>query len=139
MALLTGCQATRMLARGRLQGAEKLLKQRAGVVRARRRLGVILHPEHRQLTVAETLDRPIVQVDVGNLEMRGAANTLFVALNREPMVLRSYENPSRLHLPNGMITTSVPIGHLRGLTAESESQKLVSEADPKGGYTTRGQ
>src|SRR5688572_10937390 len=47
-----------------LHGFEKLTEQVIGVVRARRRLGMILHRKNRLVRVAETFDGAVVQVGV---------------------------------------------------------------------------
>src|SRR5439155_18770508 len=48
----------------------ELAEQVVAVVRARARLGVVLDGKNGKLPVAESLDRTVVQVDVGQLVFR---------------------------------------------------------------------
>ena len=45
----------------------ELLEQVAGIVGAGTGLGVVLHAEHRGVPAAESLDDPVVEIDVGDL------------------------------------------------------------------------
>ena len=49
-----------------------------------RGLGVILDPEDRQLAVAETLDRPVVQIHVGHLQLAGALHRPLIPSTAKP-------------------------------------------------------
>src|SRR3982751_5528567 len=48
----------------------ELVEQVVCVVRTGRRLGMVLHAEHRLRPVAKSLDRPVVQVDVRDRDVR---------------------------------------------------------------------
>src|SRR5215213_10342709 len=79
--------------------------------------------------MTQSLYRLVVQVHVGDLERRRTRNTLLVALNGEPVVLRGDQDTPGLQLANGMIPAPMPVGHLRCPSAERESQELMSQAD----------
>ena len=53
---------------------EELREQVVRVVRARRRLGVVLHREDRLVDVAQAFDRAVVQVEVRDLDASPAAS-----------------------------------------------------------------
>jgi hypothetical protein len=55
-------------------GFHELSEQRSSVVRARSSLGVVLDGKDRQTLVAESFNGPVVQVEVSNLEFRGAGD-----------------------------------------------------------------
>src|SRR5688500_4996293 len=69
-----------------------------------------------------------------HLEIWGSCDTALVALDGEPMILRCDKYPSRFDFLHRVVSTPVPIRHLRGLAAERKSQQLMAEADPERGY-----
>src|SRR3990170_8558060 len=137
MALLTGCQATPNLPGSGLQGAQKLLKKRPGVVRSGRGLGVVLHPEYRQLAVAKALDRPVIEIHMGHFQLGGAQHAILIPLDGESVVLRGDEHPPRLDFPDRMISTPMTVGHLGRIAAEGEPEQLGTEADSEGRDSAR--
>ena len=52
-----------------LNQRDELLEQVVGVVRPRRRLGMILHAEHRPRAVTQPFDGAVVQVEVRDLDV----------------------------------------------------------------------
>src|ERR671910_3544677 len=57
----------RGMARGPLDLRDELVEQMHGVVRSRSGLGVVLHAAGGDVEQPEALDRPVVEVDVGQL------------------------------------------------------------------------
>src|SRR5215210_4792145 len=83
-----------------------------------------LHRPRSELRVVETLDRPVVQRDVGRRAVgRGA--------DREPMVLRGHEYPAGRLLEHGVVGAAVAERQLERLVAGREREELVAEADPE--------
>src|ERR1700738_3896459 len=95
-----------------LEGAEKLLEERPGVVRTGGGLRVILDPEDWQLAMTQTLDRPVIQIHVGHLELPGVLNRSLISLHRKAVVLRCDENPARIDFLHRMISSAMPVRHL---------------------------
>jgi hypothetical protein len=56
---------------------------------------------------------------------------VFIAFDREPMILRRDKHASSFDFLDRVISPPVAISHLRRRASKSEPQKLVSEADPK--------
>src|SRR5262245_47804862 len=90
----------------------ELVEQRAGVVRTRGCLGVVLHREDRFFSVSQPLDRAIVEIDVRDLELRSARDRVVLAGHREAMVLRRDEDVAARHLADGMIPAAMTVRHL---------------------------
>src|SRR5438105_2484876 len=67
---------------------EKLIEEGPRVVWPRRCFGVVLDREDRQLLMPQTLDRAVVEVDVGHLELRDTRDPTLTAFDREPVILR---------------------------------------------------
>ena len=93
-------------------GRQELIEVGDGVVRAGSRLGMVLDSEHRQLTVADPLNRPIVQVHVRNLESGSSSDAGLITLDSEAVILRRDQYASGSHLLDRMISTPVPVWEL---------------------------
>src|SRR5688572_10525880 len=63
----------------------ELLEQVAGVMRARARLGVVLHAERRDVAAPQPLDDAVVEVDVGDVRRweRSLDDCVVVVLARD--------------------------------------------------------
>ena len=70
-----------------VKSLDELLKVPSGVVRARRCLRVVLHGEHRELTVLESFDRAIIEVNVGHLKFLGTWDILSRSLYSKSVIL----------------------------------------------------
>ncbi len=68
-----------------LHHLEELFKQVIRVVRAGRRLGMILHAESRQRTMRHAFDRLVVQIDVRDVDV---VEIQAVGIHREAVILR---------------------------------------------------
>ena len=104
---------------------EELPEQVVRVVRARRRLGVILHAEHRLGLVAQPLDGAVVEVDVGDLHVRRQRRRI----DGEAVVLRGDLDLAGLELLDRVVGAAVAELQLVGLAAHRQRQDLVAEAD----------
>ena len=111
----------------------ELIEERTAIVGARRRLGMVLHGKDRLAPMPKALDRPIVQIDVRNLEFAGSRNLVLGTLNRESVVLRRYKYLSRKKIPHRVVTAPVPIGEFDRLSPKGEAQKLVPQANAESG------
>src|SRR3982751_27689 len=107
----------------------ELLEQRPGIVRAGRGLRMVLDGEHGEFTVAQPLDRTVVQVHVGDLQPWGAGNLPLAPLHGEAVILGGDQNSPGLDLPHGVISPAVAVRHLHRLGAEGEAQQLMPQAD----------
>src|SRR5258708_40238900 len=100
-----------------LNRAQKLVEMRDSVVRTRRCLRVILNAEHRQLTMSDAFDGPVIEVQVRHFEVARARHAAFISLYREPVVLRCYENSPASHLLHRVIATTMAVRKLDGRAA----------------------
>ena len=100
----------------------------AGVVRTRRRLGVVLHREDRARRVGESLDGAVVQVHVRDLDrLAGGAQRLGV--DRVAVVLGADRDLLRREVLPGLVAAVMAELQLLRLAAEREAEDLVAEAD----------
>ena len=75
---------------------------------------MVLNGEDRQLSMPETFDGPIVEIEVGDFETWSAWNPTFFSRNGEPMVLRRNENASCLKLADWVIPAAMAVWKLGG-------------------------
>jgi hypothetical protein len=101
-------------------------------MRPRRRLRMVLHREERKLSMTDTFDGTIIQVEVRYLERRCAGNSIFIANHCKAMVLGGDEHLPISEIPNRMIPTSVAIGQLGSASSKSQTDQLVPETDAEG-------
>src|SRR5688500_8743096 len=94
---------------------------------------MVLDPEHRQLPMAQSLDRPVVQVYVRYGEHRSSGYAGFPARDGKPVVLGRDQHPTTLELADRMVTAAMAIGHLHRSAAVREAKDLVPEADAEDG------
>ena len=87
----------------------------------------------------ETFDGAVVQVDVGDLEVRCSLHARDIPFDRKPMILRRDEHTARIDLTHGVISAAMPEWKLCGRSAKCETQYLVAEADPEYWSSTGGQ
>ncbi len=74
---------------------------------AGRRLGVVLNPKHRQLPMSQTLDCAVVEIYVGNFEIRCAGYSGHVASHGKSVILGRNQNSPGFDVPNRMVPTSM--------------------------------
>jgi hypothetical protein len=130
------CQGVAGLSATRSERGHEFREVRERVVRTRRRLGVVLHRKERQLTMANALDRSIVQVEVGHLKRRSARDPGPVTNYRKAMVLRSDENLVRAEIPHRVVAPSVSVRELGRGAAVGEADQLMAQADAEGRKTS---
>ena len=102
---------------------EKFGKMGMRIVRARRRLRVILHRENRKCFVPKAFHGSVVQIDVGDLEIGRAGDAVGGPVHRESVILRRDEHPSGGQFPNGVISAPMPVGKLAGASAERQARR----------------
>jgi hypothetical protein len=83
-------------------------------MRPRRSLGVVLDGKDRQLPMAESLNRPVVQIQVRDLESRCARYSIRISADSESVVLRRDQNAAIREIAHGVIPATVPIWKLDG-------------------------
>src|SRR4051795_5761136 len=88
---------------------DELVEQAERVVRPRPRLWVVLHAARRHVERADALDRPVVEVDVGQLDRAdlGLDPLAGLARHREPVVLRGDGDPAGAHVLDGVVGAAV--------------------------------
>ena len=104
----------------------------AGRRAGRGRLRMVLDGKDRHVPVPQPLDRPVVQVHVGHLELRRAWDPgLRSPLDRESVILRRDQDAAGRELLHRVISAAVAVRHLDRVRAEGEAQDLMAEADPE--------
>jgi hypothetical protein len=106
---------------GPFKGAEELLEQWPGVVGARRGLRMILDSENREGSVPKAFDGPIVQIDVGDFQIRRTLYRLLVSFDGKAVVLRRDQDSARLDFLYRVISAAVSVRHLRRRATEGKS------------------
>ena len=97
---------------------DEALEEDVGVVRAGRRLGVKLRGEDRQLAMAESLERAVVEVPVRGLDLRGQR----AGIDRETVVLRRDRHGARLEVADRVVGAAVPELQLEGLARRGRAR-----------------
>src|SRR3954471_1096648 len=94
------------------KGPEKFGEVGQRVVRAGSGLRVVLHREERQLAMANPLDGPIVEIEVGDFERRRPGNPGSISNYRETMVLSGDEDLIGTNIPHRVVSASMAVGQL---------------------------
>jgi hypothetical protein len=94
---------------------------------------MVLHGEERELTVANSLDGSIVQVEVGDLERWRARNPSPISNHRETMVLGGDQDLIAAEITHRVIAPSVTVGEFCGRAAVGQPNQLMAEADAERG------
>src|SRR5207244_11106591 len=97
----------------------KILEQVMRIVRAGRSLRVILNTKHRQVSVTHALERVVVQVDMGQLDL---ALRQAVWIDSEIVVMRGDLDPAAMKLLDRMISAVVTELELVGFAAQREAE-----------------
>src|SRR2546430_8388156 len=97
-------------------------------------LRVVLDGEDWQLAMGHPFHRAIVQVHVGDLELRFRKG---IRIDRVAVILRRDVDTPAAEVLHRLIAAAVPELQLEGLPAEREGQKLVPEADSEEGNASR--
>src|SRR5882724_583798 len=101
------------------------------IVRPRRRLGMVLHTEQRQVAVAQALESAVVQIDV---RLDDLAVRQRIGVDGEVMVVRRDLYLLRLKLLHRMVPTVMSKLELVGFAAERETYELMSKTDSEDGF-----
>ena len=83
-------------------------------MRARGRLGMVLYGEEGEISMANALDGPIVQIYVRHLEGRCSRHAFPIANHREPMVLSCDQHLSAAEISHRVIAAPMAIRQLGG-------------------------
>ena len=105
---------------------DKIVEEVAGVVRAGRGFGMILHAEKRERAMAQALVRMVVQIQVRDFDVTRWQR---IRINAEAVILRSDLDFSGKQILHRMVRAVVAEFQLEGFAAESKAAELVSEAD----------
>jgi hypothetical protein len=81
----------------------------------------------------QTLDRPVVQIHMGYLELSRTFYPAVIPLDCEAVVLRRDEDSSRFDFLDRVISSTMPVRHLHSRSTKGEAEELVPKADPKRG------
>src|SRR5215213_9947368 len=95
----------------------------------RRRLGMKLNSQHRQLSVREPLDRAVIEVDETHLPP--GANRHGCRINLEPMILRGNRHPPGSQVSHRVVATSMAELQFSCLGADRPRQQLVTQTNAK--------
>src|ERR1035437_10397449 len=106
----------------------ELLEQIMRIMRSRRSLRVILHAKQRQIPVPQSLERLVIQVDMGQLNFTVGQR---IRIDGEVVVVRGDLDLSGLQLFYRMVPAVVPKLQLESLAAEGNPRKLMPQADTK--------
>ena len=103
------------------------------VMRARRRLGVVLDAEEREVAVEQAFERLVVQVHVGEFDF---ALRERVGIDGEIVVVGGDLDLAGVQLLDRMIAAVVSEFEFESLAAEGDAGQLVAQADAEDGLTS---
>src|SRR5687768_3029734 len=89
----------------------------------------------------ESLNSPVVEVEVGHFEFWRSRNVLWVfwiSRDGKAVVLGGNEYASRLEVLDRVISAAMPIGQLFCRPAEAERDELVAQTDAEDGHLALG-
>src|SRR4051794_5938718 len=126
---------TRILWRSSLRGMgeqlDELVEEAEGVIGAGARLGVVLDAAGGDVEQADSLDRVVVEVHLG--ELRGAEVGLDDLAgrsgDREAVVLARDRDPAGPQVLDRVVGAAVAEGQLERVEAGRAAEQLVAEAD----------
>ena len=105
------------------------------VLRAWTAFGVVLDAERGQPPVAEALDRAVVQVALGDVEVPGGDGP---AIDLELVVLARDVDSTVVEVLDRMVGAVVAVGQARRGRARCAAEDLVAEADAEHGHAPQG-
>src|SRR5512146_39803 len=82
--------------RARTHRFQELVEQRPSIVRARRRFGMVLDAKDGPASMPQSLDGPVVEIDVGHPQFRRTGNLRIVPRHGETVVLGGDEHAIRV-------------------------------------------
>src|SRR5581483_6533181 len=109
-----------------LHHLHEIFEQVMRIMRVGAGFRMILHAEQRQVAMAQTFERRVVQVHVRQLDF-GLRQR--VGIYREVVVVRSDLDLARVQLLHRMIAAVVAELQLERLAAKREARELVAETD----------
>ena len=93
---------------------------------------MVLDAEDGTLFMHQSLHRPVVQIEVGETEVRSPRYLpLFSGNDGESMVLRRDFDRVPIQVANRVISAVMAKREFVGLSAEGTSDQLVAQADPE--------
>ena len=115
-----------------LHELKELPEQVSTVMRARSPFRMILDREDGSSPMRHPLHGIIVEIDVGDTEVRGVGNlAVLVFHHRKSMVLGGDLHAARIQVPDGVIPPVVAEGKLKSPGPESPCNELMAQADPE--------
>jgi hypothetical protein len=78
---------------------------------------MVLHREERQLSMSNSFDRAVIEVQVSDLELGSPWDPLPVSNYREAMILSGDEDLIGPQVSNRMVPATMTVGKLGGRTA----------------------
>src|ERR1017187_6847240 len=111
----------------------EIVEQIVRIVRAGRGFGMVLHTEYRLAAVAETFQRLIVQIDVGDFDL---AQVERIRVHGEPVIVRGDLHAPGEFIAHRMVGAAMSELELVGLAAKGEPEQLVAETDAEDGLLT---
>ena len=109
---------------------DKLIEEIDAVVGSWRSLRMVLDAEHRSLSMDQTLHRSVIEIEVGQAEVRSTRD--FLVLTRKdgkPVVLRRDLDRVAIEVAHGVVRPVVAKRKLVGLRSERPSDQLVAQTD----------
>ena len=94
---------------------------------------MILNRKQRKLAVPNTLYGTVVQIDMGDFQRGGTGNPVSLSNYRESMILGGDKYLAVAKIPDGMITSPVPVRQLACGTTVCQANELVAETDSERG------
>src|SRR5262245_48406751 len=111
---------------------KEFLEQIIGIVRARRRLRLVLDTECGYRPMLEPFDGVVVKIDVCNFDV---AEIQALRIDRESVILRCDFHLPAFQIQHRMIAAVMSELELVCLPTESQTQNLVSETNPEDGFS----
>src|SRR4051812_20596096 len=108
-----------------LEAVEQVVR----VVRAGRRLGVVLHGERRRVKAAQPLDDVVVEAGVAHLDTAevGGRHAVQRRVHGEAVVVRGDLDLAGGAVEHRLVDAAVPVAELVGAEAEGAAEDLAAE------------
>src|SRR5437667_10676912 len=107
---------------------KKLFGQVIRIMRARRRLGMILNAERGKSTVFKAFNGVVVQIDVSNVDF---VHVQTLRVDSETVILRGNFHLLALDVQDRMISTVMPESEFECPPPEGETHNLMAQANSK--------
>src|SRR5689334_20112028 len=98
-------------------------------MRAGSRFRMILDAEDTQTHMAQTFNRVVIEIDVGDFR----AGQIAIRRDREPMIMAADFHHTGQQILDRLVAAAMSEAHLFSLATEREADDLMSEADAENG------